>query len=306
MMRTQTPIVAGAGVCCVDHMFVTPQIQWGDSVHMSDYMVQGGGLVGTAIVACARLGAQCDLFTLLGDDSVGEEIVAELVAEGIPPDGIRRIKGGSSPFSFVHIDKDSGERTIFHHEASGLSFDPGEFPSERAVTWDALLVDSYYLDLAMAAAKAARLHCVPVIADIIPEPTNRELIEHVDILIAPKHYASQLGLEDDLPKALDAIHSLGPTTAVITLGAEGCVFSSPEGTGRGDAFSVEVVDTTGAGDTFHGAFAYGTARGWDIAKCAEFASAVAAIKCTKTGGRTGLPSLSQATKFLKERSGLDW
>ena len=78
-------------------------------------------------------------------------------------------------------------------------------------------------------------------------------------------------------------------------------FSAPSGRGSGKAFEVDVVDTTGAGDTFHGAFAFGVACGWQIAKCAEFASAVAAINCTKPGGRTGLPTLDQTSEFLKAR-----
>jgi len=69
---------------------------------------------------------------------------------------------------------------------------------------------------------------------------------------------------------------------------------------------VDVVDTTGAGDTFHGAFAYGVARGWDTERCGEFAAAVAAIKCTMPGGRTGLPTLQKALEFLRSRGRLDW
>lgn len=297
-METKTPHIAGAGICCVDYIVAAPQVRWGDMALVSDYIVQGGGLVGTAMVACARLGAKCDLLTLLGDDTSGDEIAAELVAEGIPADGILRIRGAKSPFSFIHVDEVTGDRTIFHRSGAGLALPEDCRLTESAAGWDALLVDDIYLDLAILAAAAARERGIPVVADLIPDDRNAELVRLVDILIAPRHYARQLGFADNLGAALDTIHKLGPTTAVITLGADGWVYSDAAGRGSGDAFKVDVVDTTGAGDTFHGAFTYAVGCGWDTAKAAEFASAVAAIKCTKAGGRTGLPSLAQVSDFI--------
>ncbi len=304
-METRAPLVAGAGVCCADHIIVAPRVRWGDTAYVQDYMLQGGGLVGTAMVACARLGAGCDLLSLLGDDGIGDQIVAELVAEGIPSGGIQRIKGAKSPFSFVHVDAGSAERTIFHRPAVDLVA-PDRLPLTNARNWNALLVDDYFPDLSTAAAAAAKENGVTVVADMVPAEKNACLLKWVDVLIAPHHYARQIGCEDNPYGALDAIHDLGPTTAVMTLGAEGWIFSDPKGRGRGEAFEVEVVDTTGAGDSFHGAFTYSVARGWDTARCAEFASAVAAIKCTKAGGRTGLPSLDQVMRFLAERKPANW
>lgn len=300
------PKIAGAGICCLDHILVAPQVAWGDTAQLEDYYTQGGGLVGTALVACARLGAECRLFSFLGDDEVGDHIAAELVAEGVKLAGVARICGGASPFSFVHVDRASGERTIFHRQASGMN--TAELPDLDGISrCDALLIDDYYPHLALAAAKIANKHGVPVIADVTSRPEkNTELFRNITVLIASRTFAEQLGSADDLSSALEAIHRLGPKIAVITLGAGGWTYSTPEGKNRGGAFKVDVVDTTGAGDAFHGAFAYGLARQWETARCVEFASAVAAIKCTKPGGRTGLPSLPQAIIFLKRKGRLDW
>ncbi len=286
----------------MDYIVVAPQVDWGDTAVVTDYLSQGGGLVGTAMVACARLGAACDLFSMIGDDQVGDEVIAELESEGIPPTRIMRLAGGKSPFSFVHVDDKTGERSIFHRPGMGLVWDISNSVAS-IVDAQALLVDDYFLDLSLAAAKEAREHGVPVIADLIPDEKNAELLRYVDTLVAPRHYARIMGCDENLDAALDAIHGLGPTTAVITLGSDGWVYSDMTGHGRGDAFRVDVVDTTGAGDTFHGAFTYAVARGWDTRRCAEFASAVAAIKCTKAGGRTGLPNLSQTMEFLREHGG---
>jgi len=304
-MVDMTPRVAGAGICCMDYIVVAPQIPWGDTALVSGYSMQGGGLVGTAMVACARLGAQCDLFSLLGADAVADQVIDELDQEHISTSGVVKVGGGDSPFSFIHVDDKTGDRTIFHRPGSALKWDDS-IDLHRIAASQALIVDDIYLDLSIAAAKEARAHGVPVVADLIPEDRSNELLRYVDILIAPKHYAKQIGCAYDLNKVLDIIHRLGPTTAVITLGAYGWVFSDSNGRGEGDAFKVDVVDTTGAGDAFHGAFTYAIACGWSTPRCAEFASAVAAIKCTKPGGRTGLPSLEQTVDFLKERSKLEW
>lgn len=300
------PRLAGAGICCLDHIVIAPQIAWGDSTHVSDHFAQGGGLVATALVACARLGARADLFSLLGDDQLGDQIIEGLQREGVDTAGVVRIEDGRSPFSFIHVDERSGERTIFHRSGRGLEWHPGSNDLRMIGECDALLVDHVYTELALAAAEEASAHGVPVVADVMPNAQNAALLRRVDVLIAPKHFVRRIGRQGNLHRALDAIHEFGPKVAVITLGADGWVSSDSTGRSRGGAFQVAVVDTTGAGDVFHGAFAYGLARGWDTARCAEFAAAVAAIKCTKPGGRMGLPSLDEALEFLRERSRLDW
>ena len=304
--KRKIPRIAGAGVCCLDHIFVTPQVAWGGTALVEEYRVQGGGLVGTALVACARLGASCLLFSFLSHDEVGAQVASELAAEGIRLEGVAGIPQGTSPFSFIHVDSRSGERTIFHRPAAGL--DRAVLPHlGRIAESDVLLVDDYYPELALAAARTARQNGVPVVADLTVSLSKcPDLFRQINVLIAPRAFAAQIGYAGDLPGALQAIHRLGPETALITLGREGYMYSSTEGQGKGKAFKVAVVDTTGAGDAFHGAFAYGFARRWELERCAEFAAAVAAIKCTKPGGRTGLPTLPQAVHFLKRNGRLDW
>lgn len=299
-MPTPPLRIAGAGICCLDHFVVAPSIPYGSSTHMADYFVQGGGLVATAVVTSARLGADCSIYSLLGEDPTGKQIADELAGEGIRTGHITRFQAGRSPFSFIHVDDRTGERTIFHRDGAGLDWQPGMSDFSGIGDCRALLVDHCYPSLAIAAAAEAKAHGVPVVADVMLH-RSPELMKLVDVLIAPRHIASMLGLEHDLHAALDAIHEMGPGVAVITLGADGWVYSDAMGKGRGDAFQVDVVDTTGAGDVFHGAFAYGVAGGWDTPTSCEFAAAVAAIKCTKRGGRTGIPTLEQAVEFLRER-----
>ena len=304
--KRKIPRIAGAGICCLDHIFVAPQVAWGGTARVEEYRVQGGGLAGTALVACARLGASCLLFSFLSHDEVGAQVASELAAEGIKLEGVAGIPQGTSPFSFIHVDNRSGERTIFHRPAAGL--ERAVLPHlGRIAESDVLLVDDYYPELALAAARTARQNGVSVVADLTVSLSKcPDLFREINVLIAPRAFAAQIGYAGDLPGALQAIHRLGPETVLITLGREGYMYSSTEGQGKGKAFKVAVVDTTGAGDAFHGAFAYGFARQWELERCAEFAAAVAAIKCTKPGGRTGLPTLPQTVHFLKRNGRLDW
>ena len=284
---------------------MAPRAAWGAQAKVTEFRAQGGGLVATALVAAARLGARCDLFGLVGDDPVGKDILDELEDEGVSTAGVIAVPGASSPLSFVHVDQDSGERTIYHRPGRGLVW-PESTGLSAIAGCGALLVDTYFPELALAAARTARAHVVPVIADARPSNTNAELMREVDVLIAPRQFARDAGLDHDLDAALEAIHGFGPKTALITLGTDGWVYSAPEGRGQGTAFTVEAVDTTGAGDVFHGAFAYGLTQGWNTDRCAEFAGAVAAIKCTRLGGRTGIPDLAQVLEFLRNRSDRDW
>ena len=300
------PFIAGAGIACLDYIFASRRPAWGESAEVEDFLVQGGGLVGTALVACARLGAKCGLYSYLSNDETGRRIAADLAREGIRLDGVVAVPGGRSPFSLIHVDTVSGDRTIFHHPATQV--DKTKIPDLGGIAkCQALLVDDYYPELALAAAVTARANGVPVIADAAVDPSRSdEFMRNVSVLIAPVTVAGQLKNGQGLDAALEAFRGLGPETVVFTLGPEGWVFSGPTGRGRGRAFAVKVRDTTGAGDAFHGAFAFAMAHGWDIERCAEFAGAVAAIKCTLPGGRAGLPDLDQTMAFLKKNGRLDW
>jgi sulfofructose kinase len=300
------PTIAGAGIACLDYIFVSRRPGWGETASVEDSLVQGGGLVGTALVACARLGARCRLYSFLSHDETGTRIAAELAREGIRLDGVVAIPGGTSPFSFIHVDSASGERTIFHQPAGGV--EKARLPDFALIAkCQALLVDDYYPELALGAAKTASEHGVPVIADVAVKPfRGGEFIRYVTVLIAPISVAGRLRNTEDLVAALEAFRGLGPQVVVFTLGSDGWVYSGPTGRGRGKAFAVQVRDTTGAGDAFHGAFAYGVARGWEVGRCAEFSGAVAALKCTRPGGREGLPTLAQTIEFLQRNGRLDW
>jgi ribokinase len=129
----------------------------------------------------------------------------------------------------------------------------------------------------------------------------RQLVAQTDYLIGSSGFAEALTQTPDRDAAMQQALSLGPRVVVQTEGADGCYTRSATERFHTPAFPVNVVDTTGAGDVFHGAFIVGLLKGWALCDIAAFASAVAALKCTKLGGRSGIPTLSEATSFLAQR-----
>ena len=137
------------------------------------------------------------------------------------------------------------------------------------------------------------------------EGRQRELVSLVDYLVTNEDCARRVAGgpagPDDPERACQLMLAMGPRAVVVTLGERGSVYSEGGQVRRQPAFPVSVVDTTGAGDCFHGAFCVGVVRGWALAETVRFASAAAAIKCQRLGGRAGLPRMTEVEAFLKER-----
>jgi sugar/nucleoside kinase (ribokinase family) len=132
----------------------------------------------------------------------------------------------------------------------------------------------------------------------------RALIPYVDVLITGEGFARGLTGVDDIWQAGAAVLEMGPRVFVETVGDRGSYTITPQERFHTPAFQVDVVDTTGAGDVFHGAYIVGLLHGWRPRQIALFSSAVSAIKCTKLGGRAGVPSLDETLAFLRHR-GID-
>jgi ribokinase len=126
-----------------------------------------------------------------------------------------------------------------------------------------------------------------------------ELCGLCDIVLASQRFAFQLTGSDNPQLCITALHELGVDNAGVTLGSKGSLYSNRYQLIEHGAFKVDVVDTTGAGDAFHGGYIYGLMQGWEPVRCITFASAIAALKCTRLGTREGLPSINQVTDFIK-------
>jgi len=294
--------VVGIGIACLDQL-----ILWSDTKapvdggRIVDCDMQGGGMAATALVAVTRLGGRAELWGAVGTDWTGDMIVQGLADEQVDTRHVKRMQGRRGPLAVVCVDQPTGDR-YFSYWSGYLKPEEAIGSLESLSSAGCLLVDGTLCPTALPAAQEARRLGVPVVGDV--GKINRDvrvLMQHMDYAIASESCAAALGTGDDYRKACEAIRAMGPQHVVLTLGDEGLVYLSGDGFGEMKAFAVDVVDTTGAGDVFHGAFCYGLVHGFALEKNLAFASATAAMKCRKLGGRAGIPSRDEVEQFLKDR-----
>ena len=290
------------GLSCIDHIWQIGAFPPTDSrTHASAYRTQGGGPAATAAVAASKLGAQVELWSIHGDDPNGQQATAELEAFGVNCDHVRVPPESQTIVSGILVASD-GERYIFPYFGSGLEDSAEGFELSRVAEFDCVLTDARHPVMNEAVLKEAKRQGVPVVGDF-GNTRNWHLAEYVDYLIASEECAREvLGTDDPEAASLAELRQAEGQLVGVTLGENGFVYEHEGEFRHIPAFPVNVVDTTGAGDVFHGAYAYAVANGWDVGKCGLFASVTAALKCTALGGRTGIPTAEEVEHLLVEKT----
>ncbi len=293
----------GLGQCSWDYLAVVDGYPAVDTKkEVLRWEEHGGGPVATALVALSRLGVGCSFFGVVGDDDAGRKIRASLVDENIDVRGLVTRRGSSSQVAFIAVEKGSGRRTIYWRKAAGEELRPDELGEGFPAGSDFLLLDGLMKDVSLFAAARAKEAGVPVMLDA--GRLREGMIEAArlsDYVVASEEFARDLGwtgCPEDFRKSAE---DLGSGVVTVTLGERGSVTFTGGGIMEIPAFRVEAVDTTGAGDVFHGGYIYGLLRGWNLERTIRFASAVAAMKCRRLGGRSGIPRLEEVNEFLNRR-----
>jgi sulfofructose kinase len=292
------PRVVCVGLSCLDHVWRVERFPPRSSrTDASAYHVQGGGPAATAAVAAAHLGARAALVALHGDDPAGAAALEDLERHGVDVSGVHCVAGARSFVSAVLVAPD-GERWIFPYRGSGLDDDPSRLPPGLVEQAGAVLVDMRHPRLCREAARAARAAGVPVVADYgnLRGWEDAHLADH---LLASRECAEELLGRDDPEAALAALRRRPDQVVGITLGADGVLLLERERRVAVPAPVVRAVDTTGAGDIFHGAYATAVARGLASEAAAAYAANAAALACRSFGARAGLPSDAEVLAFQK-------
>jgi len=293
--------ILAVGMATMDRLYLLRDCSELPSGTVLDYSVQGGGPAATAIAAASVLGASCGMIAAVGDDETGRQILAGLRECGVDTSRSVIKNGLASPVVLVLVDARTGDRHFLGHHADHALVGVDDVDWDYAAGARIIHFDSWIREAPAALQKARALGAtVMVDANIVPglEPGWVRL---VDVLIGSADVRQRRIPAETALQEAEQIRALGPHTAILTLGAEGCVGVGPEGPFRVPGFRVDVVDTTGTGDVFHGAYAYGLIQGWRAEDCARFANAAAAISATKLGGRAGLARHEQVVQFLRER-----
>lgn len=268
----------------------------GSRTPATDHASWGGGPAANAAVAAARLGAEVSLWSNLGDDPAGDLALRELAELGVDTRAVRRIEAGRTAVSAVLVNP-AGERFIFPFFGDGLRDATAvDFPVADIERADCVLVDLRLPELTRDVLTRAAAAGVPSVGDV-SNTRNLELTERLDHLIASQECAADVLGRDDPTAALAALRRRPDQVVGVTLGERGVVLDDGTGPHMVAAFPVAALDTTGAGDVFHGAYAFGIACGWDPLGSARVAAATAALACTGFG-RAAIPSGDQVRELL--------
>jgi len=294
--------VVGIGSCGIDYFAIVPRLLGGDEkINAERLEIHAGGVTGNNLTQVARLGASAGWLGLIGDDESGRLITKAFADDGLDFSGVEIVAGEKSTFAWIPVDA-KGERCIymfpnvngkltaeqvrsrfaekikaarhFHTEASQLPLAPIRAGMELAreagvrVLFDLDVAPSYFVH-----------------ANLGTEEGLIAALRLVDVLKPCKAAAREITGESDYEKIARKLLALGPKVVGVTMGAEGSLIASAREVAHVPAFSVNVVDSTGAGDAFMGGLSYGLLQGWDLRRVALFANACAAICCTKVGAR---------------------
>jgi len=290
------------GISTLDYVYsVETMPTRGEKYRSKGLAVVGGGCAGNASVAIARLGGRCWLATRLADDLTGDQIVADLAAEGVETGFARRVPGLRSPVSAILVDA-QGERMVISYSDPEMPEDPDWLPTALPEGVGAVLADTRWGEGALAALRLARQAGVPGVLDGDRKPPHPDLVGTASHVAFSAQALRELSGEDDARLGLARVARDGPTWLAVTLGQEGVLFLENGEVAHVPAFAVETVDSLGAGDVWHGAFALALAEGQGERAAIRFASAAAAIKCTRFGGRAGAPRRAEIEAFLTARA----
>ena len=293
--------VVGVGLNATDTLLLLPQFPaYGGKVPFEEEILSPGGQVASAMATCARLGLRAKYIGTVGDDERGRVQMESLRGTGINLDHVQVRKGCANQSAYILIDRTTGERTVLWRRPEALRIDPEEIAPEQITCARLLHIDGHDTPAVARAAEIARRAAIPVTVDVDTiYPGFERVLPNTDYLLASAEFPARWTNERDPFQALERIQNeYGMRCAGMTLGAfgalarmEGRFFYSP-------GFVVDCVDTTGAGDVFHGAFCYAVIDRLGMEEALDFSNAMAALNCTALGARGGIRTAAEARALM--------
>jgi len=305
-MPEKVPVVdvVGVGLNATDTLVRLPHFPAFDSkVEFTSAEVRPGGQVASAMVACQFWGLRTRYIGKVGDDAAAKLQREEFTRAGVEAH-LLGVADCASQVAFVLVDQASGERTILWKRDPRLTLRPEELNSNWITRARVLHLDGHDTAAAAAAARWAREARIPVTADLDNlYPGVEALLENVDYLMASRDFPARLTDETDLLKSLPLLaRRFGCRVVGVTLGRQGALAWDGAQFHYSPGYRVQAVDTTGAGDIFHGAFGYALLKDWPLGRGLDFSNAAAALNCTALGARGGIEPVAAIERQMREGS----
>jgi len=241
------------------------------------------GMAAAQAASIVRLGGKAALWASAGDDATGDRLVQQISGEGVDCSRVRRV---------------AGSRSIVPRYDPTLMAAPDAAPDLDGI--DAVMTDVRWpgaAALALAAAKAAGIPAI-LDADMAAREVLDGLLPLASHVVASESAAKLVTGAETAEQAAGWLAVAHAGFVAVTAGADGCWWKEGGGIRHSPAPRIEAIDTLAAGDVFHAGFAVGLLEGWPMRNVIAFASAAAAIKCTRFGGRLGAPSRTEVEAFL--------
>lgn len=290
--------VVGVGEASLDQVgLASPLPAAAGKARMEAWHECPGGQIATALLACRQLGRSAAFIGTVGEDSAADRVLAPLQTAGVDLQFVRRVAGAQTQRAMIWIDRASGERTVFWNREAGLRLGADDIAEPLIANAGVLLADTADPAASLAAVQAARSAGVAVVLDA--DGASEEL----DALLAASAFpvlSSELAQAryGGAEAAARALAAGGARLAVVTLGAEGSLAVEGERLIRSDALAIDPVDTTGAGDAFHGAFCDALLSGLGAEAALAWSNAAAGLNCTGLGAQGALPSRAEIERAI--------
>ena len=297
------PEIVGIGSAVYDTLMLVDRFPAEDTkLQGLETRVQGGGPCATALAAAAKLGVRAAYMGTLGDDPFGSFLLADFARWRVDTSAVQ-VRPGVSFHSVVLLNRSAATRTCIWNRGTVPPPDPGELDPDLLRHAKVLHLDGHMLDAAVRAAEICRENSVKVSWDAGGlYPHVERLMPLTDWLIPSEEFALRFTGEETAEKAAEKLYeTYRPELVAVTQGVRGGVLLDDKGLRRWESYPVDAVDTNGCGDTFHGAFAAGRILGLSRDDAVRYASAAAAIKCTRLGARLAMPTDAECRAFLRER-----
>jgi sulfofructose kinase len=290
------------GLSALDQVWRVDRLFAGQSekIKAVGYGTLGGGMAANAAVAVAKLGASVAFWGRAGNDAAGHEMRSAFVTEGVDVENFRLFADGRSSVSGIIVDS-SGERQIVNFR--GLYPEATDWlPLEAVARASSVLADPRWVEGAATLFREARARGIPTLLD--GDMADAEVFERLlpltdHAIFSEPALASFAGSAED--ESFAALARFGCRVIAVTRGEEGMSWHENGHVHRQAAYAVDVVDTTGAGDVFHGAYALAIGVGLNVRDAMAFSAAAAAMKCGHAGGRNGIPTINQCLAFMRTK-----
>ena len=306
-IMTQVDII-GLGEVVVDWVAEIPHFPRPDEkIDALSENYFSGGVTANYLVAVSRLGGTCGFIGAVGDDSYGDFLIEDFQQENVDSSQVLKIVGKKTPVNFIFVAK--GEKTIIqspHMQTTKIEIsDLNENYIAKAKLMHTTMIHPEVTRKAIALAKN---NGVKISIDLESQIALRgwedlkDILLKADILIPNKEGAKSITNSNTPKESAKILINKGIPIVIITMGSQGALITTKDFQKLIPSYKVDnIIDTTGAGDAFNGAFSIGYwIKGWDLEKSCRYGNAAASLKIQKLGARTGMPSEKELLNFLKE------